>query len=774
MRTIKDPKKTPEVRRRIDIEEEEAASTKSTPPKKRRTAKTKTDDSLNDSGSTLDTSDIPSDRSFLGSDSFSDTSSLKSTPPKKRGYNKVVRNLELNGEIDDHDDAEKGNKKARPKRANKQKESNVSGENDDADLKHEKVHKFEAVIGPAESPKLLKRAAQKVANEKILGKKKDAEEKETSPKEKNKKVSPKKQNKDKKEEEDKLDKVKKPQARKRKLDVEKAVKNMKEEPAVVKKGPVKRSKKEEVDEAADVSSPPKPKKQKKTKKQLEKEQAEELKRQTEEQRNNHDKSKASDLFTASPDLENTKEKVDVSKKLDSSLKEQSEIESKEIPDAANDRLLMCNIEKDINEQLPKLTTDISEKQENGHAINEDDESKFPKTSDLQGVVQQENDCALNNKDDINLRKDELDIKEDDEDSELDTSFESISSGYRPPDEPDLEPVEFKENNDVSALLHAEDESKEINGDTKIEIKCDFCGSISKSKGGHTRHLRKCQPHQFEALMENAHKMPKVFKCENCDYSAPRRVLVVTHMKSHGIYQCKRCRFRTDSEDNLEEHTITEHKDRSDCKFCKLCNRYVKCNEIPLEKHMEECQGRVPFKCPECDKEFQYESSLKCHVVSHYPDKPKLFSCDQCDYKSNYKANLKKHIRHIHEQKKTREIKCLECEKMFYTDENMRRHLKLHSGEKPFKCEEKDCDKAFKTPNGLKFHMIAHSGEKPFTCSVCSKEFKTERCLTIHNREVHDGAPKSFKCSYDGCEFAFYKKSGLDRHLAYHAGNLMLR
>ena len=764
MRTIKDPKKTPEVRRRIDIEEEEAVSTKSTPPKKRRTAKTKSDDSLNDSGSTIETHiDALSDKSLIGSDSFSDTSSLKSTPPKKRGYSKVVKNSELNGEVDEHDDiGEEANKKVRPKRGKKQKESNSSSETADPEVKHEKVHKFEPVIGPAESPKLLKRAAQKAANEKILGKKKDAEEKASLPKENNKKISPKRQGKIKKVEDEKLDKTKKPQVRKRKLEPEKSGKTVKDEETVCKKSPARKSKKEEEDENANASSPSKPKKQKKTKKQLEKELAEELKRQTEEQRNNHEKSKPNDLLFGSTNLQNNKENTDISNKEDSSLKETGESDSRENSHTATVHHSVYNTD-DVNEMIPEASKSC----ENNYIDTIEAVSKLPDASDSQETLQKENDFALSNKDDIDLSKAENDIKEEeDEDSEFDTSFESISSGYKPPDEPD---VENKENNDESAMLQAEDESKEINSDTKVEIKCDFCGNVSKSKGGHTRHLRKCQPQQFETAVDNAHKMHKVFMCENCDYSAPRRVLVITHMKSHGIFQCKRCKFRTDSEDNLEEHSLAEHKDRSDCKFCKLCNRYVKCNEIPLEKHMEECQGRVPFKCPECDKEFQYESSLKCHVVSHYPDKPKLFSCDQCEYKSNYKANLKKHIRHIHEQKKERDIKCLECDKMFYTEENMRRHLKLHSDEKPFKCEEKDCEKAFKTPNGLKFHMLSHTSEKPFNCTLCSKEFKTERCLISHNREVHDGAAKSHKCYYDGCEFAFYKKSGLDRHLAYHAG-----
>lgn len=768
MRTIKDPKKTPEVRRRIDIEEEEAASTKSTPPKKRKAAKNKNEDSLNESGSTIE--DGLSDKSFVGSDSVSDTSSLKSTPPKKRGYNKVAKSPELNGEIDDHDHVVESRKKCRPKRvAKKQKDVDKSGEVDEISNKHDVSNRIEVSISPAESPKLLKRAAQKAANEKILGKKKDAEEKETSPKGK-KKVSPKAQSKLMKDETDNLDKSKLSQVKKRKLQIEKDVKD---EGSSGKKKLDKKLALTDNVQNLETSSPSKPKKIRKTKKQLEKEMTEELKRQTEEQRNSHEKSKACEIYG----------------KADSCVsegKDESQVQQKMSGDSVENNLAKVdcqqshyNVKETVNEKFSEQghTETISTR----HVDSEENSSKLLTHSGSYSESKRENDLILSRRDDPNKPKGDIVSKEDEGDgeSELDTSFESISSGYRPPDEHEEIGVEDKENNDINDKSaneqtdHADNEPKENtveHTDSKVEIKCEFCGNISKSKGGHTRHLRKCQPQKFEQEMENAAKVNKVFMCENCDYSAPRRVLVITHMKSHGIFQCKRCKYRTDSEEGLEEHSLAEHKDRSDCKFCKLCNRYVKCNEIPLEKHMEECQGRVPFKCPECDKEFQYESSLKCHVVSHYPDKPKLFSCDQCDYKSNYKANLKKHVRHIHEQKKERDIKCLECDKMFYTEENMRRHLKLHSGDRPYKCEEKDCEKAFKTPNGLKFHQVSHSNEKPLSCTVCFKEFKTERCFIQHNKEVHDGAPKDYKCYHEGCGFAFYKKSGLDRHLAYHSDN----
>ena len=363
---------------------------------------------------------------------------------------------------------------------------------------------------------------------------------------------------------------------------------------------------------------------------------------------------------------------------------------------------------------------------------------------------------------------ETDMDVDDESSELETSFDSINSHH-----------DHSEDDDHQEETKQEEDGKEEKdtdeSGTKAEqsIKCDLCGYVSRSKGGHTRHLRKCQPEKFGLEVKSRSK-PKLHKCEKCDYTAPKRVMVINHMHTHGIFQCKRCKYRTDIEEVLTEHCALEHKDRSDCKFCKNCNRYVKCSEVPLEKHMEECQGRIPFRCPECSKEFQYESSLKCHVVSHYPDKPKLFGCTQCDYKSNYKANLKKHIRHIHEQRGERSIKCFECEKMFFTEDNMHRHLKLHSENRPYKCEKDNCDKAFKTMNGLKLHVVSHQTDRPFPCDFegCEKSFKTKRSLVLHLNETHQNAPRNYKCTEEECDMAFYKKCHLDRHMDAHKGNVI--
>ncbi|XP_055871000.1 zinc finger protein 850-like [Biomphalaria glabrata] len=221
------------------------------------------------------------------------------------------------------------------------------------------------------------------------------------------------------------------------------------------------------------------------------------------------------------------------------------------------------------------------------------------------------------------------------------------------------------------------------------------------------------------------------------------------VKRGGFYKCLSCEYRSEYKKGMLEH-IKIHTHGGKLFKCPLC-RYAATFDWNLTVHMM-IHTSGSFQCEICDYSSKIKANFLRHIRSHTGEKP--YKCPFCNHASSTSNSLTVHIRrHTNE----RPFQCDKCEYNSNNKSSLIRHIRSHTGEKPYKCPY--CNYSSTTSDCLTVHIRTHTNERPFQCEICDYRSKSKMTLVTHIR-THTGE-KPFKCVH--CSYCSSQKGSLKRH-----------
>ena len=230
--------------------------------------------------------------------------------------------------------------------------------------------------------------------------------------------------------------------------------------------------------------------------------------------------------------------------------------------------------------------------------------------------------------------------------------------------------------------------------------------------------------------------------------------------SDSFFECDVCGTCFSEERYLVEHNTRKCIDQSQSKYqCYTCKKGF-CRDDALNTHLSTVHLQMKdFECSDCGKKFGIKANMTRHMRTQHSTSARLFTCDVCGYSTTLKSHLTPHARQHTGEKR---FKCRYCEMLFnrsahlklhlYTHTSMpivcevcgrgcpdesklKRHMRVHTAEKPFTCGT--CQKGFTRQENLNDHLRMHSGEKPYTCPICLAKFRQSKGLKNHTRAKHE-------------------------------------
>uniref|UniRef100_A0A3Q3WKG2 C2H2-type domain-containing protein n=1 Tax=Mola mola TaxID=94237 RepID=A0A3Q3WKG2_MOLML len=265
--------------------------------------------------------------------------------------------------------------------------------------------------------------------------------------------------------------------------------------------------------------------------------------------------------------------------------------------------------------------------------------------------------------------------------------------------------------------------------------CDLCKHVFSS-------LKDCENHV------QLHKYAPRITCQTCGrhFPSPRALAHHRRKRCHRLFKCTDCTLTFTKKNALLKHSFSHLgllpytcvRCRCHFRLAKLYRQHTEfvCQPSQLLQHQRSEHAHKPsgFLCTACGRAFNSHSNLRIHLNVHTGARP--YTCSDCGKSFSQSGALKIH-RRIHTGE--RPYSCGFCGRGFPHLAGVRAHQRTHTGEKPYHCGE--CGKCFTQSGALKIHTRIHTGERPFICSICGKGFSNRSGIRFHYRTAHGLAPE---------------------------------
>ncbi|NP_001315144.1 zinc finger protein 1035 isoform X1 [Danio rerio] len=297
------------------------------------------------------------------------------------------------------------------------------------------------------------------------------------------------------------------------------------------------------------------------------------------------------------------------------------------------------------------------------------------------------------------------------------------------------------------------ESLAVTSQKVLRYKCTFCSAMYSSKSGFYTHLAK------HKLLGNSKKAIKhkngsdvrlkgsnsadnssnhPFSCRFCGKNSSSSDALKKHLKLHKgnkPFRCLDCGKNFSRHGHLISHKNV-HKRNIQCLVCWEVFSSIG----DLLNHRESHPNKGLLKCPDCPLKFRFPVFFLRHVAVHerrhklMAPPPKKVTTPK-DQAPSWKA----------EETCEEEFKCRLCQEDFADSKALSEHCSIHiPASTVSKCPF--CKSSYSSHAVLIRHIRIHTGERPFQCTTCGRHFSRKEYLKVHEEKCQVEQPPSLKKS----------------------------